>query len=340
MTKSKSVKISKQNPRFRRSPHKHYMTPEKLEYHAQLLSNRIRKQFRHFSRKFRKQNIDCFRLYDWDIKEIRAVVDWYKGHIMLAEYERTQTGPLWLPRMAEAVAQTLSIPEDHVHMRRRRTQAKDGARYEKPRDTGERFQVNERDLKFWVNLSDYLDTGLFSDHRDTRVMVRAMVKGKSFLNLYAYTGAFTCAAAAGGAKSTATVDRSGTYLNWAKENLALNRLQGKQHAFIKSDTFFFLERAFRQRQRFDICFVDPPSFSEDKLRGKGFDVNRDHPHLLTNILKIMAKDGIVLFSTNHQRFEPKFDGLNVNDLQEITLKTIPEDYRNKHVHRLWRMRAA
>jgi len=316
-----------------------YMTPEKLEYHAMLLSNRIRKIFRHFSRKYRKQNIDCFRLYDWDIKEVRAVVDWYQGHVVVAEYERTQTGALWLPRMARAVAETLNIPEDHVHMRRRRTQQKDGPRYQRLGRRGRPFQVNERDLTFWVNVDDYLDTGLFSDHRDTRMMIRDLVKGKTFLNLYAYTGAFTCAAAIAGARATVTVDRSATYLDWAKKNLALNHLTGPQHKFIKSDTFFFLKRAARQKQTFEVCFVDPPSFTEDKLRQKGFDINRDHPLLLEEILKIMKPGGLVLFSTNHQRFEPRFQGLKVRDLTEITAKTIPEDYRNKQIHRLWRMTA-
>jgi len=322
-----------------RSSSRPYMTPEKLEYHARLLSNRIRKRFRHLSKRFRKQNIDCFRLYDWDIVEIRAVIDWYKGHAVIAEYERTQTGPLWLPRMARAVAETLNIPQKHVHQRIRRTRTKDDSpRYTRLGRSNKGFMVNERDLKFWVNVDDYLDTGLFSDHRDTRMMIRDMAKGQDFLNLYAYTGTFTCAAAAGGAQSTVTVDRSASYLNWAKKNMKLNGLPGPQHGFIKSDTSFFLERAASKKKRFSLCFVDPPSFSGDKMRDKGFDVNRDHPQLLKDVLKIMKPGGIVFFSTNHQRFQPKFDGLYVNDLAEITSQTIPEDYRNKQIHRLWRMR--
>lgn len=369
---------------------KHFVTPEKTKHHAEILANRVRNRFRHFSRRFKRENIDCFRLYDWDIPEVRAVVDWYAGHVVVAEYERLQTGPDWLPQMAKAVAEALGVPPEKTHTRRRRTNTKEGPRYggalwgalrlrsgslakvsracrgRIPTETfsisnlkerafrrrdkidfkKERFKVRERDLQFWVNLDDFLDTGLFSDHRDTRVIVRKLAAGKDFLNLYAYTGAFTCAAAAGGAKTTVSVDRSLNYISWAKDNLELNGLWGPQHTLVQSDVNKFLAQAQRERRRFTLAFVDPPSFFKDQNNNVSFDINHDHPELLRNVLKVMSPGSVVFFSTNHQRFEPRLDGLPVKDLIELTPKTIPEDYRNRRlpgrqagVHRCWRMTA-
>lgn len=315
---------------------KHFVTPEKTAHHAEILANRVRSRFRHLSRRFRKQNIDCFRLYDWDIPEVRAVVDWYAGHLVVGEYIRKQTGPDWLPAMGKAVGEALGVPPERIHAKRRQTGKQGQPRYKKFGSSGRRITVNERDLKFWVNLDDFLDTGLFSDHRDTRAMVKDLAKGKDFLNLFAYTGTFTCAAAAGGAKSTVTVDRSATYLRWAEDNLKLNGISG-QHQVIQSDAERYLETAGRQAKRFTLAVVDPPSFFQDSRTGKAFDVNRDHPRLVQNVLSVMAPGGIVFFSTNHQRFEPKLDGIPAKEIIDITAKTIPEDYRNPQIHRCWRI---
>ncbi|MFH1996902.1 MAG: class I SAM-dependent methyltransferase [Candidatus Omnitrophota bacterium] len=315
------------------------VTPEKAKHHARILSNRVRNRYRHFSKRFRKRGIDCFRLYDWDIPEVRAVVDWYAGHVVVAEYVRIQTDESYLPLLAHAVGETLGIPGDRVHFKRRQTKAKKGPRYGRMGSRGKRFEVRERDLRFWVNLDDYLDTGLYSDHRDTRVIVRDLAAGKDFLNLYAYTGAFTCAAASGGAGSTVSVDRSDTYLKWAEDNLALNGLSGRQHALIRSDVTSFLTRAYRERSRYTLAVVDPPSFFKDRNKRTSFDINRDHPDLIKSVLKVMVTGSTVFFSTNHQRFEPRLEELPAMDLTEITPRSIPEDYRNRLVHRCWRMTA-
>jgi len=319
---------------------KHFVTPEKEKEHALMLANRVRKRFDHFKRRFAREHIDCFRLYDWDIPEIRAVVDWYAGHIVVGEYVREQTGPGWLPAMAASVSKALKVPAENTHVRRRRTAIEDEPRYKKMGSGGERFKVRERDLQFWVNLEDYLDTGLFSDHRDTRVIVRELAKDKDFLNLFAYTGAFTCAAAAGGAKTTTSVDRSETYLGWAGDNLQLNGFFGKRHQLIRADVSRFLAKSFREKKKFTLCFVDPPSFFQDKGKQLAFDVNEHHPDLLRDVFKVMAPGALVFFSTNHQRFMPRLEGLPVKDLTEITPATIPEDYRNRKIHRCWRMAVA
>jgi 23S rRNA G2069 N7-methylase RlmK/C1962 C5-methylase RlmI len=317
---------------------KGFVTPEKEAAQARVFANSLINRFRHFSKKYRRQNIDVFRLYDWDSPDIRLVVDWYSGYIVVAEYERKQTLPEYLPRMAKAAALALSVPEEKVFIKRRHTNTEDGPRYTKIESRNEKFTVNERDLKFWVNLSDFLDTGLYSDHRDTRVIISKLSAGKDFLNLFAYTGAFTCAAALGRAKTTVTVDRSKTYIDWAKDNLVLNGIKGPEHVLLQSDVARFLSAAHRDGKKFDLAFVDPPSFYNDEREQEAFDVNLDHPALLEQALRLMRPGGDLFFSTNHQRFEPKFEGLAVKEIIKLTPKTIPEDYRNKNVHNCWRMK--
>jgi 23S rRNA G2069 N7-methylase RlmK/C1962 C5-methylase RlmI len=164
-----------------------------------------------------------------------------------------------------------------------------------------------------------------------------LATGQDFLNLFAYTGAFTCAVAAGGAKLTTTVDRSATYIKWAKDNLVLNKLSGSQHTFVQSDVTRFLRDASRKNRRFTLAIVDPPSFFRDTNRDVSFDINKDHLELIKKVLQIMTPGGTVFFSTNHQRFEPQLERLRVKDLKELTPKTIPEDFRNRQIHRCWRM---
>ncbi|HQL58157.1 MAG TPA: class I SAM-dependent methyltransferase [Myxococcota bacterium] len=313
------------------------MSPERIAEHATMLANRVRKRYRALHKQFARANIDVFRLYDWDIPEVRAVVDWYAGHLVVAEYTRQQTGPDWLPTVAKAAAKALGIPDEKLFLKERRTGVSDGPRYQRFGHADTRFVVNEGDLQFWVNLSDRIDTGLFSDHRNTRQLMRSLAAGKEFLNLYAYTGAFTCAVALGEAARTVTVDRSATYCAWTVENLKLNGLYGPQHEVVQMDSIRFLEAAARQKQSWDLVFVDPPSFSKDRGPGPGFDILQDHPQLLAKVLAVTKPGGTVIFSTNHQRFEPRFDGLPIDDLSELTPDSIPLDYRNKGVHRCWRM---
>jgi len=317
--------------------YRHYVTPEKTIEHAEILSNRVRNRFRFLSKRFKRQNIDCFRLYDWDIPEIRAIVDWYAGHIVVAEYERIQTGIEWLPQIAKAVGVALEISPEKIHIRRRHTRTQGSQRYTRIGKQDEIIEVMERDLRFYVNLSDFLDTGLFSDHRNTRLILRDMAKGRNFLNLFAYTGTFTCAAAAGNASNTVTVDKSGTYLKWANDNMGLNGLKSKRHTFIQSDVGIFLDRAYDEGRRFTLAFIDPPSFFTYGHNNVDFDINRDHPQLIRKVLSLMTPGSVVLFSTNHQRFRPCMEGLPVKDMIELTPTTIPEDYRNRKVHRSWKI---
>ncbi len=305
-----------------------------------MLANRVKKRYNHLKKRYKKQNLDVFRLYDWDIPEIRAVVDWYAGHLVVGEYSRKQSTPDWLPLMGKAVAKALDVPDENLHLKIRRAGIKEGTRYRRINNTNLKIPMWERDLQFLVNPSDYVDTGLFSDHRDTRQRVREMAEGKDFLNLYCYTGAFTCYAAKGGAASTLSVDRSETAITWVKENLALNGLDGPGHTQVQLDTLDFLQKANKKGLSFDLAVVDPPSYSTTRSTEKHFDIARDHPLMLNQVFSLMRPGGTLFFSTNHQNFDLKTHRLNAENITEITDQTIPEDYQSKRkkIHRCWEIR--
>lgn len=320
------------------------MDPNKLEQkyqnQAQMLANKVKKRYKHLYKRFTRQGLEIFRLYDWDIPEIRAVVDWYAGHLVVGEYSRKQSTPQWLPLMGQAVAKALDVPKKNLHLKIRRAGIKEGRRYSRIDHTNQKIPMKERDLQFYINPSDYVDTGLFSDHRNTREMVRQMVDGKRFLNLYCYTGAFTCYAAKGGAAATVSVDRSETAINWLKDNLALNQLSDLRHQLVQKDTLDFLKDAGPEFSNFDLAVVDPPSYSTTRTDGKHFDIAKDHPEMLNAVFERMAPDSRVFFSTNHQNFDLKTTKLSVTDISEITQKTIPEDFKSKRktIHRCWEIK--
>lgn len=318
-------------------------TPELIRKYlrqADMLANRVKKRFKHLKKRFDRQNIDVFRLYDWDIPEIRAVVDWYGGHLVVGEYVRRQSTPAWLPMMGKAAAEALGVPDDQLHLKQRLAGKQDGKRYERLAHTDKKIVMGERDLRFYVNPYDFVDTGLFADHRNTRQMVREMAGDKDFLNLYCYTGTFTCYAAKGGARTTVSVDRSLTAIGWLRENLALNQVPERDHTLIQAPAFDFLRRAARQERIFDLAVVDPPSYSTSKSGRDDFDIARDHVRLLKGVHKVMARGATIFFSTNHQKFELHTGRLAFDRIEEITAATIPEDYRHKRkqIHRCWRIR--
>ncbi len=314
-------------------------TARQVQRQAEMLANRVKKRFKHLHKRFARRHIEVFRLYDWDIPEIRAVVDWYAGHLVVGEYTRRQSVPEWLPMMGAAAAEALGVPENRRHLKKRRAGKSEGPRYERIDHTDRKFPVRERDLQFLVNPWDFVDTGLFPDHRDTRRMVREMAAGRDFLNLYCYTGSFSCYAAKGGAKSTVSVDRAETAVAWARENFDLNGITGPEHNVVQAHTFDYLDRAKRGGKRFDLAVVDPPSYSTTESRGESFDVLTDHVRLLQAVLAVMRPAGVVLFSTNHQGFVPRLDLLGAAAVEEITHLTIPEDYvhKRKTIHRCWRI---
>jgi 23S rRNA G2069 N7-methylase RlmK/C1962 C5-methylase RlmI len=306
---------------------------------AEMLANRVKKRYRQLYRRFAKQKIEAFRLYDWDIPEIRAAVDWYAGHVVIAEYTRTQSTAKWLPIMGEAIAAALNVSAQHVHLKQRRAGYRNGCRYRRLARTEQKIVVAERDLLFHVNPYDYIDTGLFADHRNTRQMIREMAEGNDFLNLFCYTATFSCYAIKGGARRTVSVDRSESAIRWARENMKLNGIAGHGHSLIQSHAFDFLKNAKRRNQAFDLAWVDPPSFSKTRANRHDFDIVRDHVSLLAAVMELMRKGATIFFSTNHQRFEPRLEELPASRIAEITSLTIPEDYvsSKKKIHRCWQI---
>jgi 23S rRNA (guanine2445-N2)-methyltransferase / 23S rRNA (guanine2069-N7)-methyltransferase len=235
----------------------------------------------------------------------------------------------------------LEIPFERIFLKIRRKQ-KGSAQYEKQSETEHFHIVTESGCKFWVNFEDYLDTGLFLDHRPTRLMIQKLAEGKSFLNLFAYTGSATVHAAAGGARSTTTVDMSNTYLDWARRNFELNGIRGYLHERIQADCLAWVETEARRGERkYDLIFLDPPTFSNSKRMTDEFDIQRDHVHLLRNTAKLLTPGGLLIFSTNFRKFKldkAALDGLAVDD---IGAKTIPKDFeRNPKIHYCWTIRKA
>ena len=314
-------------------------TERKFVHQAEMLANRVVKRYRHLKKRFDRENIEIFRLYDWDIPEIRAAVDWYAGHLVIAEYTRKQSVPEWLPVMGKALAEAMDIPMENVHIKERRLGTQEGRRYERLAHTDRKIVMSERDLKFYINLDDYVDTGLFADHRNTRRMVRDLSENREVLNLYCYTGAFTCYAAKGGARKTVSVDRSERTIAWARDNLTLNGIEERDNSLVQSPVFLFLQQAKQKNRQFDLAVVDPPSFSKTLTTGEEFDIVIDHPRLLRAVADVMRQGGLIFFSTNHQNFIPAMGHLGFAEVREITSQTLPEDYVNKRrqIHRCWKI---
>ena len=309
---------------------------------AQLFTNRLKKRARHLRRWPTRRGITCFRIYERDIPEIPLVVDRYEDAVHITEYERPHERSLsrhsaWLQLMKTTAAKTLGVPVQQVFLKKRQKR-RQGDQYEKIGDQKMMRTVGEGELKFLVNLSDYVDTGLFLDHRVTRSMVRDQAEGKSVLNLFAYTGSFTVYAADGGATATMTVDLSKNYLSWAQENLKLNGLDGPQHRFVAGDSIEFLLKAVKDpKQRFDLVVVDPPTFSNSKRTEDDWDVQEQHVEMLDLVSQVLNPGGVVYFSTNFRKFKPRLAELSQFESIEISSKTVPEDFRNRKIHRCWKM---
>ncbi|TWT90431.1 Ribosomal RNA large subunit methyltransferase K/L [Pseudobythopirellula maris] len=308
---------------------------------AEDFANRLRKLARHLRKWPTKRGITCYRLYDRDVPEIPLAVDRYEDALHIAEYERPHDRTPaehadWLDHMVRTAADALETPRELVYLKRRARQRGDD-QYTKFAERGVVKLVGEAGLRFRVNLSDYLDTGLFLDHRVTRGMVRDAADGKRFLNLFGYTGSFTTYAAAGGATETTTVDLSQNYLDWGQENLRLNKLTGPQHKFVREDGRAFVE-SLPEEPLYDLAVVDPPTFSNSKRLDDDWDVQQHAAPLLSSLARRMAPGGVIYFSTNFRRFKLYEDALGGLSAHEISRQTVPEDFRNKRIHRCWVLR--
>ena len=314
-------------------------TGEKPASLAEDYANRLRKNLKKYEKWAKQEGIECYRLYDADLPEYNVAVDRYADWVVVQEYAppKTVDANKARQRLFDIIAATISVlgiaPNKLVLKTRERQKGKN--QYQKMNEKGDFMQVSEYNARLWVNLTDYLDTGLFLDHRIARRMLGEMSKGKDFLNLFSYTGSASVHAGLGGARSTTTVDMSRTYLEWAERNLRLNGLTGRAHRLMQADVLAWLRDTDEQ---FDVIFIDPPTFSNSKRMEDAFDVQRDHLRLMKDLKRLLRKGGTIMFSNNKRGFRMDHDGLAELGLkaQDITQKTQSQDFaRNRQIHNCW-----
>lgn len=309
-------------------------------------ANRLKKNDKKYRSDAKRANVNCYRIYDADIPEYNVAVDRYADHVVVFEYAPPKSvdesvAQKRLDDVMLLIPKVLDLPASKVALKVR--ERKKGAnQYNKMDKRNETFEVEEYGIKLWVNIHDYLDTGVFLDHRITRGLIGKMAKGKSVLNLFAYTGAASVHAAAGGASSVTTVDMSNTYLDWAKRNFELNRLKGRQYQFVQSDVLGWIDNAQEDdKARYDVIFIDPPTFSNSKRMDKTFDVLRDHGELLSKLKGLLIPGGTIVFSNNHRRFKIDSETLEQAGfvIEDITPQTIDFDFkRNSKIHNCWTLK--
>ena len=306
---------------------------------AAMLVNRVRKNRRRLAPWASREQISCYRLYDRDIPEIPLAVDWYDGRLHIALYERASLPEAqrenWIGHLADALGQALNVPFRNIYIKLRR-RAEGGTQYSPLDSRKELIEVQESGLTFLVNLSDYVDTGLFLDHRILRRTVQNESRNKRFLNLFAYTGTFSVYAAAGGAASTVTVDLSNTYLEWAEKNMHRNGFVGAAHRFVKDDILSAFEND-RVSGTYDLVVIDPPTVSKSKSMARDLDIQRDHVALLNSALRRTAPGGTVFFSNNLKKFKIDRSRIECDDIRDITDKTRPFDFHSPFVHHSFRL---
>lgn len=300
--------------------------------------NRLHKRNKLMRKQAKKLGITCFRIYDHDLPEFPICVEQYEQAIYVAEYVRKH--PLddylyqeWQKLTLEIVARVTQIPSSNIFFRRRQKFNTKQEQYQKLDESKHEMIGMENGLKFKLNLQDYLDSGLFLDHRITRQMVRETAKDKDVLNLFCYTGSFSLYAAAGGAKRVDSVDMSNTYIQWTQENFKLNGLHSPLFKFIRADALQFLKDA--AGNQYDIIILDPPTFSISKKMEDTFDIQRDHIWLINQCLRCLKKNGVLYFSTNLTSFQLKETSIHTKDIQNITAQTTPFDFEGKLKRYCW-----
>ena len=328
-----SATVDKASPEQRTPAPFHKKSPDAFE-------NRLRKNLRHLRKWVNHESVSCYRIYDADIPEYNVAVDLYEKWVHVQEYAPPKTidpakAARRMKEATEAIKQVLGARSDQVFVKVRRKQ-KGKAQYQKKNTKGRLYEVRERNCRFLVNLTDYLDTGLFLDHRVTRSMIQDMADGTRFLNLFAYTGSATVNAAVGGARTTTTVDLSPVYLKWARSNLALNGFSQENHLMVQGDCMDWLSRT---GDRFDMIFADPPTFSNSKRTGKIFDVQKDHARLIRLAMSRLEPGGLLIFSNSFKQFSLDKAISSEFDVTDITRATIPRDFeRRPRRHQCWEIR--
>ncbi len=300
---------------------------------SEMFRNRLTKVFKHRSKQAKRLKLSCYRIYDHDLPEFPFCIELYEDKIYLAEYLRRhgmtdEEHEVWLDGCLSVISEITAVPTDKMYVRQRKRMSHREGQYEKMDTKQESFTVIENDLKFLVNLSDYLDTGLFLDHRITRQMVKKLCEHKRVLNLFCYTGSFSVYAAAGGASTVTSVDLSKTYLNWAEDNFLINFLKDEErYRFDHADVKQYLKTLVPES--FDLVIIDPPTFSNSKRMKDFLDIQRDHVELLNDTLAATSKGGIIYFSTNFSKFILENNQIQASEIKDITNATTPFDFEGK-----------
>ncbi len=302
-------------------------------------ANRLKKNKKSLKGWLKSGQIECYRLYDADIPEYNVAIDIYGEYMVIQEYAPPKTidAEKAVKRLQEVIywaPKVLEVPTDKVVLKTRAKQ-KGSNQYQRV-DKSKRFiTLGEHGALFKINLWDYLDTGLFLDHRKTRQIIAKKAKDKNVLNLFAYTGSISVQAALNGANSVTTVDMSKTYLSWAQDNFVLNKLTGHKYQFIQADCLDWLKK---NTQQYDLIFIDPPTFSNSKRMEDSFDVQRDHIALITDAMQSLSNKGEIFFTNNKRNFKIDFEALDKLELQAKAMSDITRDKdfsRNKHIHNSW-----
>lgn len=302
------------------------------------LINRVKKNQRILGAWARQHNFDCYRLYERDIPELTFIIDRYGDHAVIYDLfdDYSPTKPPAQADTIAALAAALGLGADHIHYKERRRMAVTD-QYARLASSEERLALNEGNRKYLINLKDYLDTGLFLDHRPLREEFQTKDMGK-FLNLFCYTGSVSVAAALGGAKTT-SVDMSKNYVDWAEDNFQINAIDRSGHAFIRDDVIKFLKTPGNMQSSFDTIFLDPPTFSSSKKMDGTFDVSRDHDQLIDQCMQFLKPTGTLYFSCNFSKFRLN-DRINKRyAVEDISEATIPKDFRNRKIHVCYTIKA-
>jgi 23S rRNA (guanine2069-N7)-methyltransferase len=302
-----------------------------------MFRNRLAKVFRHTSRQAKRLHVSCYRVYDHDLPEFPFCIEMYEDKLYVAEYKRhhgftEDQHHDWIHESIHVMSDVFKIDPGNIFLKERKVKSGRTGQYKKTAEQKNEFVVRENDLKFIVNLSDYLDTGLFLDHRVTREMIRKESAGKRVLNLFCYTGSFSVYAAAGGANEVVSVDLSKTYLNWAERNMQLNGFVdnsslGVVGTYVQADVLQYVETL--PEDYYDLVILDPPTFSNSQRMDEFLDIQRDHVKLINSCIKSLKKNGVLYFSTNSRKFILDKDKIRSHSIKDITTATTPFDFEGK-----------
>jgi 23S rRNA (cytosine1962-C5)-methyltransferase len=304
-----------------------------MQQKLEMFENRLSKVYKHLSKLALKQNLECFRIYDKDLPEFPLIIEQYGNQINVAEYKSNhkltdEVYELWLQNSLTIISKVTQIDIEKIHLKLRKRIIDRVEQYQKNDEKKQFFEVKENGLKFKINLTDFLDTGLFLDHRITRKMVMEESQNKKVLNLFCYTGSFSVYAAAGGATEVVSIDLSNTYINWTKENMQINGFVDEaKYKNIKADVLQYIDQL--PNNHFDIVVLDPPTFSNSKMMKTIFDVQAQHVDLINQLLQKMTANSTMYFSNNFTKFILDANAISASTIKDITKATTPFDFEKK-----------